>query len=350
MAEERRVQLSTFTPVDTHRVVCLGEALVLVCDEAADANPATAHLGGAEANVAAGLAARGIPTSWVGRVGKDAYGDLIRSELGRRGVDVSAVESDPDRPTGYYRKRKSVDPEGEHCTESEYHRAGSAASAMGPQFLDQGPVRRVLHRATVIHCSGITAALSESCAALMQRLVGERESSGALISFDVNWREQLWPHGDPGMVVELARLADIVFVGADEAVRVFGSEDPAALRRILPGPRMLVIKDGARGALAVDIAGRIDFVPALTVDVVEPIGAGDAFAAGFLAGMALGEEVGQCLRRGHIGAAATLTVEFDSAPQPPAEVVAELLSCPESVWATTRVDSSGFVATETSGD
>lgn len=338
------MQHLTFTPVGTQRVVCLGEPLVLVCDEAADASRATTHMGGAEVNVAIGLAAQGIPTSWVGRVGEDAYGDLVRSELGQRGVDVSAVEADPDRPTGYYRKLKSAAPEGGCRTEIEYHRTGSAASAMDPQFLDRSLVQRVLHQATVIHCSGITAALSESCAALMQCLL--RERAGALISFDVNWREQLWPHGDPGMVVDLARLADIVFVGADEAVRVFGSDDPATLRRILPKPRMVVIKDGARGAIVVDSAGDTDFTPALTVDVVEPVGAGDAFAAGFLAGMTRGEAVGQCLRRGHIGAAATLTVESDSAPQPPVEVIARLLACPDSTWATTRVSSNGFAMAE----
>ena len=73
----------------------------------------------------------------------------------------------------------------------------------------------------------------------------------------MNWREQMWPDGEPALVVELAGLADMVLVGADEADRVFGTDDPAALRRLLPDPATLVVKDGDRRALAVDRDGGV---------------------------------------------------------------------------------------------
>lgn len=333
-------------------VACLGEPLVLVsspddsgsgAESVRHADAGTRlHLAGAEANVAAGLVAAGLQASFVGRLGADEFGTFIRAELIARGVDVSAVEIDPARPTGHYAKVTAVDEAGEPRTTSSYRRAGSAASAMDPAFLDTAAVASTLGRASVVHCSGITAALSPSCLAMMRRLLGDRPGIAGLVSFDVNWREQLWPDGDPAAVVELANRADLVLVGGDEAIRVMGTDDPVALRRILPDPATLVVKDGARRALAVDRDGTVVAVPALRVEVVEPVGAGDAFAAGFLGGVVRGDAIATCLRRGHIGAAATLTVVADSTPPPPDDVLDRLLSCSAQAWAATTVTAAGF--------
>ncbi len=327
------------------RVACLGEPLVLAGAEAGlhlAGVQAGLHLAGAEANVAAGLVAWGIPASFVGRLGDDGYGDLIRSELTARGVDISAVEIDPTRPTGYYANLTALDEAGEVCSVSKCSGAGSAASAMAPGFLDSAAVVSVLASASVVHCSGITPALSDTCRAMMRRLLTDRPGINALLSFDVNWREQLWSDGDPAEVVALANLADVVLLGADEALRVAGTDDPVALRRILPGPEILVIKDGADQAFAVDRTGDVFVAQALRVDVVEPVGAGDAFAAGFLSGVVRGEDPESCLRRGHIGAAVTLTVVADSAPPPPDAAIEHLLACTDGEWAATKVSEVGF--------
>jgi 2-dehydro-3-deoxygluconokinase len=323
-------------------VVCLGEALALVPalpTAGTVPDPGTAHLAGAEANVAAGLAAAGIPTAWVGRVGTDPLGEFLRAELRARGVEVGGIQLDPARPTGYYAKQ--VEPgDPEPRTRMRYRRAGSAASAMDPGFLDSPAVAARLDAARLVHASGITPALSGSCAALMRALLGRPRR--ALLSFDVNWREQIWPDGDPALVVELARLADVVLVGADEARRVFDTDEPGALRRLLPGPRTLVIKDGDRRALAVDPDGRVVAEPALQVDVVEPVGAGDAFAAGLLTGLVRGEPLPRCLRRGHLAAAAVLTVRADSATPPGGALGDALLDAPARDWAMIKAGPGGF--------
>lgn len=324
-------------------VTCLGEALVLVSER-------ERHLAGAEANVAAGLVAWGVPAAFVGRLGADEFGAVVREELNAHGVDISAVQIDESRPTGHYSKLTGIDETGEPRTASRYRRAGSAASAMTPAFLDGTEVASVLGRASVVHCSGITAALSDSCQALMRRLLGERPGMAGSVSFDVNWREQLWPTGDPAVVVDLADKADVVLVGADEAMRVMGTDDPVALRRILPNPATIVVKDGAVRAVAIDRDGGTISVPALRVEVVEPVGAGDAFAAGYLSGMVRGDDVARCLRRGHVGAAATLTVARDSAPPPPADLLHRLLTCSERDWAATTATAEGFSVSEGSAD
>jgi 2-dehydro-3-deoxygluconokinase len=337
-------------PEDARRVACLGEALVLLPHlpaqggevGAGDDGPGAGTLAGAEANVAAGLAAMDIPVSWVGRLGADTLGDFVRADLLRRGVDVGAVQIDPGRPTGYYAKQVAVGEDGELRSEMLYRRAGSAASAMGPAFIEDPAVSGVLSGAHLIHLSGITAALSESCAALMHALLGQPRRFGGTLCFDVNWREQLWPQGDPGLVVELSKLADIVLVGGDEALRVFGTDDPEAIRAILPGPQWIIIKDGARRALAVAADRTVVEQPALQVEVVEPVGAGDAFAAGFLAGVVRGDAMQRCLRRGHLSAAAVLTVPGDSAALPADEVVESLLASPPDSWEQTTVSAAGF--------
>jgi 2-dehydro-3-deoxygluconokinase len=321
----------------------VGEALVLLdARTAGGTDPlAGAAMGGAEANVAAGLARWGVAATWAGRLGDDAPGRFLRDQLARAGVRVVA-EVDPARRTGTYTKVVTAQPGGEPRTESRYDRTGSAASAMDPAFLARPEVAAAFGEADLVHTSGITAALSPTCRDLMRTLLRRPRRAGQRVVFDVNWREQLWPDGDPAVVVELAGLADVVLVGADEAERVFGTAEPGELRRLLPSPETLLVKDGARRALAVDRSGEIHDVPALAVTVVEVVGAGDAFAAGYLAGVAAGDSAERCLRRGHVSAATVLTVRGDTARLPDEPVLEGLLGCSDEQWRAVRASAAGF--------
>ncbi|MET9830675.1 PfkB family carbohydrate kinase [Streptomyces sp. NPDC006385] len=208
------------------------------------------------------------------------------------GVDTDAVRVDPDRPTGIYFRTARDRATDAH--EVAYYRAGSAASAMSVENVDLETVRA----GRVPHLSGITAALSGGCLGLMRELVVRRPGR-PLVSFDVNHRPGLWRDTDgPGVLLELARACDLVFVGADEAEAAWGvAGGSEAIRALLPEPRMLVVKQGARGATffahvpegtprAVPVPQRggtpSASVPAPHVDVAAAVGAGDAFAAGFL--------------------------------------------------------------------
>lgn len=336
-------------------IACLGEPLALVSASDLDATAPPMHSGGAEANVATGLAALGNGTAFLSRVGDDAEGHRILEHLRDHGVDVAAVEVDGAGFTGRYAKTEGVDAAGEPMTASTYRRAGSAAAAMGPEFLATPAVADALRRARIVHTSGITPALSASCAEMTLALLRDRAGIAGTVTFDVNWREQLWPDGDPALVVRLARYADVVLVGSDEAERVLGTGDPGDVRALLSEPRTVVVKDGALRAVAVSREGEQVSVSALHVEVVEPVGAGDSFAAGFLHGLAHDEDMRTCLRRGHAGAAATLTVRADFATLPP-EAMAALLSCSEEAWSTAhvgpdgvRVDGVGFPPPRESG-
>ncbi|MQY14832.1 2-dehydro-3-deoxygluconokinase [Streptomyces sp. RB5] len=292
--------------------VCLGETMAAFAptDDGPLSGVAgfTRGLGGAESNVACALAAAGHRTAWVSRLGGDGFGDFVRDAVAAYGVDVSYVVRDPDRPTGVYFRTAAERAHAEGApAEVAYYRRGSAASALAPGA--ELPPSRVLH------LTGITPALSPTCLALARELTVRRPGR-PLVSFDVNHRPALWPAEEAGPVLaELARGADLVFVGADEAAALWGTARPEDIRAALPGPATVVVKQGADGATALTARG-VTHVAAHEVDVVAYVGAGDAFAAGYLDATLTGRPAADALRRGHDYAARVLATAADLAPPP----------------------------------
>ncbi|MEV8544661.1 sugar kinase [Streptomyces sp. NPDC051572] len=311
-------------------VVCIGETMAALAPDPSSslecADDLRVSVAGAESNVAMYLADLGIPVSWLSAVGDDALGRRVRAEVGAAGVDVSGVRCDPERPTGLLVK----EPTGSR-TRVHYYRGNSAASAMGPDVLDDDKLRS----ASVVHLTGVTPALSPSCRNLVATaLTVPAAERPYAISFDVNHRPALWSPGTAAIVLrDLADRADITFVGLDEARELWGADlQPADVRALLPHPRLLVVKDGGHSAIAFSDEG-VRTVPALDTDVVEPVGAGDAFAAGVLTGLLRGDGIERALRLGHITAASALKVTADHGPLPDSARIERLLELPTSEWA-----------------
>nr|BFD82979.1 sugar kinase [Streptomyces sp. Xyl84] len=316
-------------------VVALGESMVTFLPSRpgrlADVPSFTRAIGGAESNVACMLAAAGHSARWVSRVGADGFGDHLVETIGAYGVDVTSVTRDPDRPTGIYFRTA-----GDRATDAHevaYYRAGSAASAMAAGTVDAAALRAC----RVLHLSGITAALSAGCLGLLRELTAPRPGR-PLVSFDVNFRPGLWRDTEgPRVLLDLARGADLVFVGEDEAEAAWGvTGGPGAIRSLLPGPAVLVVKQGAEGATVFHPGGSTS-VPALRVDVVAPVGAGDAFAAGFLSATLRGLPVRDRLRHGHLMAAAALTVPGDLAVPAARGHADRLAALDEAAWGRLRL-------------
>jgi 2-dehydro-3-deoxygluconokinase len=282
------------------------------------------EVGGAESNVACGMAQLGHHAAWLGRVGDDPFGQIIIRTLTAHGVDVRDVEVDPARPTGLYLKDPGVRRSTVH-----YYRKDSAAAAMGPAFAEV-----VLARAArLVHLSGITPVLSAGCAALVERLLTAGRGPGEpLLSFDVNYRPALWkPARAAEVLLPLARRADVVLVGRDEAETLWGTAAPDGIRELFPDVPCLVVKDAEHGATCYEGEERT-FVPALKIDVVEPVGAGDAFAAGFLSGLVAGRSARDRLRLGHITAAAALGCVGDLAVFPSPATRDRMLAAADEMW------------------
>lgn len=311
-------------------LVCAGEAMVMLVPEPPEAmSQHTSYrptVAGAESNVAAFAAALGVRTAWVSRVGDDAFGAYLVAQLAALGVDVTLVERDQDRPTAV--AFKEISPEG---TRVAYFRRGSAASAMDRSTA--AAVRGAGGR--ILHLSGITPALSGSCEELMTALTTDR-APGTVLSFDVNWRPALWS-GDRSILLRLARAADIVFVGLDEAEALWGLRDVAAVRSLVPEPQILVVKLGATGATAFAGSEQV-FVPSLDVRVIDPVGAGDAFAAGFLVATLRELSIKERLRLGTIVAASALRVPADVGPLPSEDHIDALLGLDDRGWSAARLE------------
>ncbi|MFF4054990.1 sugar kinase [Streptomyces sp. NPDC001668] len=311
-------------------VVCLGETMAVLVPPGQEPlerqHVLRLEVGGAESNVACGLAALGHRVAWVSRVGDDPLGRRVLADLRGRGVDVRGVETDPDRPTGVYFK----DP-GTMGTGTYYYRRGSAATRMGPGLA------KACH-APLLHLSGITMALSDSCAELVAELVVRRAVPGATVSFDVNHRPALWRHRDPATaLLEPARSADIVFVGRDEAETLWGTAKPEEIRDLLAPAAVIVVKDAEHGATAYTADGGEVFVAAPESRIVERVGAGDAFAAGYLAAHLEGAEVAVALRLGHLMAAAALATGGDVPTAPDRAELDRLLTLGEQEWQALRL-------------
>ncbi|MFI6869798.1 sugar kinase [Nocardia sp. NPDC050406] len=325
------------------RAVTVGEGLAVLVAQPGpleDSRSFDRGAGGAEANVAAVLTQLGVETAWISRVGDDGFGRYLVRHLAERGVDVSAVAVDATRPTAVYVKERGGGSGGPTdlaagASRMLYYRTGSAASALSP--VDLGAATTLLEGCELVHFTGITTALSESATALTETLV-DMPRGGRLVSFDLNYRPALWDRREVDAAEVLARHVrgcDVVFLGSDEAEAVFGTGDPDSLRALFPQPRHLVVKNDAHAVIGFLGSDRVE-VPALALTVTERIGAGDAFAGGYLAALLQSRPHEQLLRFGHLCAAAALTGVGDGAELPPLPLVESLAAISAADWAALR--------------
>ena len=277
---------------------------------------------GAESNVALYCAALGLRSGWVSRLGTGMAGSLVHDAIAGGGVDTSLVGRCDDAPTGLMLRDSP-----ERGQQVQYYRRGSAASLMSPETVSA----EACLDARAVHVTGITPALSGGCRDVVMALLSE--PARALRSFDLNWRPVLWPDGPPGeLFLEAANMADIVFVGLDEAAAVWGFSEPSQVRSALPRPQVVVVKDGAVGVHTFT-PDEARFEPALHGPIVGPRGAGDAFAAGFLCGyLTHPTDLQRCQRLGHVVAMSAMTSELDVGPLPDEPVIDAMLEADPREW------------------
>lgn len=266
---------------------------------------------GAESNVAVGLVRLGHPAGWIGRVGADEFGACVEAAIRGEGVDTSAVIHDDEAPTGVYfkeRRRPST-------TRVAYYRAGSAGSRLASEDIDPDYVGQ----AAFVHLTGITPALSATCREAMWAVLRIASEQDVRVSFDPNVRTGLWTKEEAREVLlDMVPHTDLILTGADEARLLTETDAPEEAAHALQamGVEQVVVRLEAEGALALDPAGAVVRRSAISVDVVEPVGAGDAFNAGFLSGQLRGWDTGASLQLGNImgGLATTAPGDVEALP------------------------------------
>lgn len=306
-------------------VVTIGESMVVFTPSSdgfmRNASQFSKKIGGAESNVAVGLARLGHQAGWISKLGDDEFGKSILAFLKGENVDVSQVTFDQEAPTGIYFK----EPRRQNSTRVYYYRKGSAASKLSPSILNHD----YLAKATFLHITGITPALSESCKETVFEAIKIAKQNGAKVVFDPNLRTKLWDEETAReTLLKMAKEADIVLPGVAEGEFLFGENDPHKLGQLFldHGATVVVMKMGAEGAYYFT-EKESALIPGFPViQVVDPVGAGDGFAAGFLSGLLDGLELGKAVERANAVGALVTMVNGDVDGLPERDEVEQLLS------------------------
>jgi 2-dehydro-3-deoxygluconokinase len=286
--------------VSGHDLIALGETMLsLVADGGTidDATMFRATHGGAESNTCVGFGRLGLRAAWVSRLGADPPGDRIASALRAEGVDLAWVRRDESRPTGVMlRDTKGT---------VRYYRSGSAAAAIAPEDLEDVPVEDA--RAVLV--TGVTALIGSDPRRAALRLL---ERGEGLRVVDPNLRPGLWGSDrSTGLVPPLIERCDLLLGGEAELRHLVGDLTGERLARRCRdlGPREVVVKRGRHGAAVLDESGHwFAHEPAPAPDV-DPVGAGDAFNAGYVAARLAGLPASDALADGaRCGAAVAATV------------------------------------------
>jgi 2-dehydro-3-deoxygluconokinase len=297
-------------------VVGIGECLIafrpLTAGPLFAASSFEADVVGAEANVCIGLARLDHHAALIGRVGADGLGESVLRQLRMEGVDVRATTIDPEAATGIQvREWRGFGP-----SEFIYYRRGSAGSRLCADDVRRN--EELIAGARWLHLSGITPALSPEARDAVQLAADTAAASGTSISFDINVRTKLWP--DVGeakeALLELARRSDLVFAGDTEAALIVGNGSVEGL-----GERLLaVVRPGGTVIVKLEKEGAVAFAdgttyssPGLPVkNVVDSVGAGDAFAAGYLSAVLDGLDQAAALARANACGAFAISASGDT--------------------------------------
>ncbi|MBP3962112.1 sugar kinase [Paenibacillus lignilyticus] len=260
--------------------------------------------GGAESNVAIGVARLGESVGWFGALGDDPFGRAIMKRIRGEGVDVSRASLVEGAPTGMMFREMVAGKLAVH-----YFRKHSAASQMQPDQLDLDYIRGC----KILHISGITPALSQSCRETIFAVVAAAKEAGVRISFDPNLRLKLWTIEEAReAVMPLAAQADYFLPGWDELRLLYNNDDFEAVKAELSKLSAISIIKGVGDTTVVLENGQAVEVPFYPVDrVIDTVGAGDAFCSGFLAGLLKGMSALESVRLGSISGALVVQMRGD---------------------------------------
>lgn len=291
-----------FTP----EVVTFGETMALMMPTGTKGIEYSAQFGksfgGAETNVAIGISRLGHRVGWFGRLGDDPFGRMIRKSLRGEGVDVSKVELSKDEPTGLMLREAVAGKSSVY-----YYRNHSAASAMLPQHIDA----EYISQAKILHVTGITAALSLNCRESLIESMRIAREAGVKVCFDPNLRLKLWSIEEARPVLlELAEHADYFLPGLDELHLLYDTEDFVQIINKLKKLNAISIVKGGDNETYIVEDDKVTSVPYFKVErIIDTVGAGDGFCAGFIAAILKDYNHTEAVRLGNL--IGSLVIQFE---------------------------------------
>jgi len=264
------------------------------------------HIGGSELNTAVGLARLGLRVAWLSRLTDNVLGRWIAQTLVAQGVNHASIVWTPHDRLGIYYMEEG---RGARPSQVTYDRAGSAMSRITPDDLALETLLESPPR--LLHISGITPALSDSCAATTLHLLEACRARAVPFSFDLNYRAKLWDIDTAKRVCEpFMQAAHLVFIAARDALAFYGTDRLDDLHARYPHAT-LVMTRGAHGAESITPHGHTMRQPIYPTETVCRIGGGDAFSAGYLFAHLAGMDGQACLRYGAASAALKYSMAGD---------------------------------------
>ena len=286
----------------------------------------TIRPGGAEATVAVGVQRLGFSAGWISLLGNDEMGHYLLNLLRGEGVDVSGVRMVPGKNTSVFLRERLPGGEARHT----YYRKDSAFTTIGPDMLDEAAIAG----ARFLHLTGITPALSASAEATMWRAIEIAKAHQVTVTFDPNVRLNIWSRDKARETLErFFTAADIVLPGLEDLQMLYGpiSREEALLRLKDMGCHTVIMKIGDQEVL-VFADNHAEFIPVDHIaHPVDLMGAGDAFAAGFLGGLLQGQSLAEAARFGTVVARCAIQMPGNIESMPTRDEVSAVINN-ETVW------------------
>jgi 2-dehydro-3-deoxygluconokinase len=279
------------------------------------------QIGGAESNVAIGLSRLGHTVGWFSKLGQDPFGRYIQKFIRGEGVDTSSCLYTKEAPTGvFFKEKRSAED-----INVFYYRKNSAASFLAPEDLNEDYIAS----AKILHITGITPALSDTAKESVFAAIKIAKKHGLTIVFDPNLRLKLWSkEAAQETCREIAQFSDVILPGFDEGELITGKTTPEEIASELIGSqdKVVIIKLGSRGAYY-QTSQKSGYVAGFPVkQVVDPVGAGDGFAAGIISGLLRNDSLEETVKRANAIGAIVVGVHGDVEGLPTNEEITGYLS------------------------
>jgi len=303
-------------------VVTFGEAMIRLSppfsQRLEQARGFDVHVGGAELNVAVGVTRFGMKSAWVSKLPKNGLGYMIRDRAQEFGVDCSHIVWSDKGRAGIYFVEFGASP---RASSVLYDRGHSAISMVQPREIDWPTL---FNGSKHFHMSGITPALSASAAETTVEALKAAKKAGCTVSYDLNYRKKLWAPPEAKRIQEpMMADVDILITTEEDTSVVFGIKEKnyeTVAEKLAQTFKFKIVAITLREDLSVlrnnwtAIAyqdGKIFKDRTYEVEIVDRVGAGDSFTAGFLYGWIKDKDIQKGVQYGNAFAALKHTVPGD---------------------------------------
>ncbi|WP_027636688.1 sugar kinase [Clostridium butyricum] len=292
-------------------VITIGDAMVAMCPKEKGpilfCNTFERKIGGAELNVAIGCARLGLKSGWISRLGQDDFGKHILKTVRGEGIDTSQIELVEGYQTSVYFREVMANGD----SRSFYYREKSPTSTMTAESLDENYFRN----SKVLHITGVFPSINDNNKEILLKAVELAKKNNLLISFDPNIRLKMWTKSQARKFInKFLSEVDILLVGDEEISILIDEEDTnEAIKKFHDmGIDKVVVKRGAKGAIGSDGSNIYDVAAIKPKALIDTVGAGDGFAAGFLSAYLKGDSFEESIEFANAVGSLVVGIEGDN--------------------------------------